>query len=79
MVIKGGTYMQKLTKEQGIILTGFTGIMCVEFYEFHTACERKLGRPIWTHQFPSLQEEIKEAFREDFMAILSMGEENENN
>lgn len=63
--------MQQLTKEQGIILTGFTGLMCVNsFSDFHADVEKRLGRPVWTHQFPELQDEIKEAYRADFNAML---------
>jgi hypothetical protein len=61
----------KLTQEQALILTGYTGIMCVKnFGDFHCDAERRLGRPIWTHQFPGLNEELRLAYREDFLAML---------
>lgn len=61
-----------LTKEQGEILTAFTGIGCGAFGDFHGYAERILGRPIWTHQFalPEVWEELKEASRPDFMALV---------
>lgn len=65
--------MNKLTKEQAIILTAFTGVLCCTSFEnFHKAVEEKLGRPVWTHQFGDeyLMKQIKEAFREDFLSIL---------
>lgn len=65
--------MQKLTKEQGIVLTGFTGFMCTpNFSIFHGDVEKRLGRPIWTHEFASkeLKEELKEIYRKDFLAMI---------
>ena len=63
----------RLTKEQGAILTAFTGVMCCGFADFAEYATRKLGRPIWTHQYPALADEIKEAARADFMAIMPEG------
>lgn len=63
--------MKQLTKEQAVVLTGFTGIMFVRnFSDYHEDVERRMGRPIWTHQFPALADEIKELYRADFMAMI---------
>lgn len=66
----------KLTKEQGIILTGFTGITCANFSDFHGDVEKRLGRPVWTHEFANLDlvNQIKELYREDFIAMVSQGD-----
>jgi hypothetical protein len=63
----------KLTKEQGIILTGFTGLMMCKFSDFHKDVEKRLGYPVFTHQFASetFSEEIKELYRDDFVAMMS--------
>lgn len=63
---------QRLTKEQAAIIGAYTGITASSFSVVHEYAERKLGRPIWTHQFASknLAEELKEAAREDFLAIV---------
>ena len=68
--------MQKLTKEQAIIISAYTGFIACEFSDLHKAVEKKIGRPLWTHQFGSeeLMEEIRDAFREDFLAICYQGE-----
>jgi hypothetical protein len=60
-----------LTKEQAIIITAFTKIVCCPFSEFHEAVEERLGRPVYTHEFgdKSMSAKIKEAFREDFLRI----------
>lgn len=62
--------MIKLTKEQAYVISGFTGVLCTNFSDFHKEVEKRLGRPIFTHEFPSLKEKIKEAFKEDFFSIL---------
>lgn len=65
--------MQKLTQEQCIILTGFTGrMLCENFSDFHADVEQRLGRPVWTHQFANEETrmEIEDAYREDFLKLL---------
>jgi hypothetical protein len=66
--------MKKLTKEQGIVLTGFTGKSMCHFWDFHEDVEKRLGRPIWTHQFADkeLWKEIKEAYRKDFENLCGL-------
>lgn len=63
--------MQKLTKEQAVIISAYTGFITCSFSDLHKAVEKKLGRPIWTHQFgdEAMMEEIRYAFREEFIAI----------
>lgn len=65
--------MQQLTKEQANILTGYTGILFGAFGDYLEDVEKRLGRPVWTHQLPALEKEITEAYREDFFAILPDG------
>lgn len=63
--------MQQLTKEQAIILTGFTGIAMVQnTSDFHEDVERRLGRPVFTHEFADWHGEIKEAYRADFEKLI---------
>jgi len=63
----------RLTPEQAAIIGAFTGIAAGPFSDIHGYAERKLGRPIWTHEFASkeLSEELKDAAREDFIAIAA--------
>lgn len=65
----------KLTVEQAIILTGFTGKLCCAWGDFHGDVEKRLGHPVYTHQFAHKEvwEEVKEAYREDFMKLLPEG------
>ncbi len=62
--------MGRLTKEQAIILTGFTGVLCCKFGDFHEDVEKKLGEPITTLGFGLRAKEIKELYREDFLKII---------
>ncbi|WP_411033366.1 hypothetical protein [Shinella sp. BYT-45] len=63
---------QRLTKEQAAIIGAYTGITASNFSVVHEYAERKLGRPIWTHEFADegLTAELKEASREDFLSIV---------
>ena len=59
--------IQKLTKEQAVILSGFTGIMHGSFGDLHGDVEKRLGRPVFTHEFASLN--LKDLYRDDFLAM----------
>ena len=45
--------MNKLTKEQAVIISGYTGIACCNFGHIHEDVEKRLGRPVYTHEFAS--------------------------
>jgi len=60
--------MNKLTKEQAIILTGFTGILCCNFSDFHKDVEKRLGRAVFTHEFATL--DLKEVYKSDFSKLI---------
>lgn len=63
-----------LTKEQALIITGFTGIQCCQdFGDFHADVERRLEMAAFTHQLPALADRIKDAYRDDFMAMVGAG------
>lgn len=61
--------MTKLTKEQAIVIMGYTGITTCVFKLFHEDVENRLGRSIYTHEFAqeALWEEIKQVYRNDFV------------
>ena len=54
-----------------IIVTGYTGISCCDFAEFHRDVEKRLRRPVMTHEFGQKEtwKTIKEAYKEDFIKI----------
>jgi hypothetical protein len=64
--------LPKLTQEQAIILTGFTGVCCISMEAFHQDLERRLQRSVFSHELgkKDFVARVKELYREDFLAIL---------
>ena len=56
----------RLTKDQAATIGAFTGILAGPWEDLHAYVEKIMGRQIWTHEFPALADDIKEAAREDF-------------
>jgi hypothetical protein len=61
--------LPRLTKDQAIVLTAYTGVLCGSLEEFAAACEKRLGRPILMDEYPGLKYQITAAFADDFQAI----------
>lgn len=61
----------KLTKEQAIIISGYTGILICAFSDFHEDVEKRLGRPVWTHEMGSknFMENLETLYRDDFINL----------
>lgn len=61
----------KLTKEQAIIISGYTGVLICEFADLHEDVEKRMGRPVWTHEFvdEDFTEERKDLYRDDFIDL----------
>lgn len=68
--------MKKLTKEQAIIISAYTGYLMTKFSDVHEDVERRLKRPIWNISFGSKEfaEELREIYRSDFIALAPEGE-----
>lgn len=66
------------TKEQAIIVSGYTRFTACPFSLLHEDVEKRLGRAIWTHQFADeeIAEEIKQAYKEDFLKLCYKEKEN---
>ena len=64
--------MNPLTKEQGIILTGYTGLLMCSFSDFHEDVERRLQRPVFTHEFANKEFalDIKCIYKSDFLSLI---------
>lgn len=67
---------RRLTKEQAAIVGAYTGVSIGPFSDIHEYAEKKLGRPIFTHEFAwaGVWEELKAACKEDFLSIAYLGE-----
>lgn len=68
--------IKRLTKEQAIIISAFTGVLCCDFSDLHDAIEKKISHPVYVHELgdKNMAKRIKEAFREDFLSLLPVGE-----
>ncbi len=64
----------KFTKEQAIIISGFTGKLACNFSEFHGDVEKRIGRPVFTHEFGSKQfsKQVEEMYRKDFLSMVEV-------
>ncbi len=58
-----------MTKREAAVISAYTGMLIGEFEDFHAYAEEVMGRPIFTHEFPSIAEELKEKSKSDFMSI----------
>lgn len=64
--------MKQLELDQAVVISAYTGIACCNFAHIHAEVEKRLSRPVLTHEFAikSFWEgEIKPAFKDDFLAL----------
>lgn len=61
---------QKLTKQQAIIITGYTGILACDFSSLHKDLEKRFNRPVFIHELPQLN--YSEKYTEDFLKICNI-------
>lgn len=68
-----------MTKKEKIIVSAYTGYLMCDWDDMHQYIEKKLGRPVWTHElaFEEMQEKIREATKDDFLALCNEEEEEE--
>ena len=61
----------KLTKEQAIIISGYTGVLICNFADLHEDVEKRMGRPVWTHEFGDerFAKEVNDLYRDDFIDL----------
>lgn len=58
-----------MTKREAAIVSAYTGYLIGEFSDFHAYAEEIMGRPLFTHEFLSIAEELKEKSKKDFISI----------
>lgn len=58
-----------MTKREAAIVSAYTGYLIGEFKDFHAYVEEIMGRPVFTHELPSIAEELKYKSKKDFMSI----------
>lgn len=61
----------KFTRRQAAIIGAFTGRLAGPFEDLYEYIEKKLGRPVMTHELASKEvaQEVSDAAREDFLAL----------
>lgn len=58
-----------MTKREAAIVSAYTGYLIGEFSDFQAYAEEIMGRPIFTHEFPNIADEVTEKSKKDFMSI----------
>ena len=69
-----------MTQREKAIVMAYTGTVMLSgdgLYEFYAYIAEKLGRPVYTHELLSLFEEIKDASKDDFIALCEAVEDTE--
>ena len=66
-----------MTKQEKIIVSAYTGYLMCDISDMYEYIEKKLGRPVWTHELASkeVMAEIREATKSDFLELCKGGEE----
>ena len=66
-----------MTNKKKLIVSAYTGILMVEWSEFHQFIEKLLGRPILAHEFDNEEviEEILANVKDDFMKLCEEDDE----
>ncbi len=60
-----------MTKQEAIIVSAYTSYLLVPFSDVHAYLEKKLGRPVWTHELGNddFYEDVREVCKSDFLNI----------
>lgn len=66
-----------MTYHEKIVVSAYTGYLMCDFSDMHEYIEKKLGRPVWTHEMADkdIQEAIHNAVRPDFIALCGHKDE----
>jgi len=58
-----------MTKREAAIVSAYTGFLLGKFSDLHIYTEQLMGRPVFTHEFIDLEDELREKAKPDFTAI----------
>lgn len=63
--------MTKLTKEQAVVITAYTGFLLGSFNDVHHYIEKLMGRPVFTHEMGSKEfmDKLRRKAQADFIAL----------
>lgn len=66
--------MQKLNKEQAVILTAVTGVACMPIRDYTRAVSERLGRTIRMENLtPEVSKELRDLYYSDFIKLTYDG------
>lgn len=62
-----------MTKEEKLIVSAYTGVLMTDFNDFHKFAEKKLDRPVFTHEFAlkTTADELKLSVKKDFLRLCA--------
>ena len=63
-----------MTKREAAVVMAFTGVTLLvgdDFSYFRKYVEELMGRPVWTHELPGLEYEIKHRADPEMRAIIA--------
>lgn len=65
-----------MTKQERIVVSAYTGVLMCDFADMHEYIEKKLGRPVFTHELADhdVWEDIKSATKQDFLELCGSGD-----
>lgn len=60
-----------MTTEERIIVSAYTGYLMCDFGKVHEYIDKKMGRPVWTHELADdvTIQKIREAIYDDFRSL----------
>ncbi len=58
-----------MTKREAAVITLYTGVFIGDLAEVYIYAEELMGRPVFSHEFSTLADELKEKAKKDFFAI----------
>lgn len=58
-----------MTKREAAIITAYTGVFIGDLDELYKYAKELLGRPVFSHEFYDLADEIAEKAKKDFLAL----------
>lgn len=66
-----------MTKHEKMIVSAYTGILMVDFREFHEWVEEFLGHPVWSHEFTlsDFWDSLKAKVEDEFVKICECCDE----
>ncbi len=58
-----------MTQKERLIVSAYTEVLMTDWDLFHEYVESVMGRPVWTHEFPDIADELKMKVKDDFLAL----------